>query len=202
MLTFNEPMQEQFAVLTVVGPDGNFWQDGKATVDGPRLSVVLRPLGPVGTYTVNYRITSADGHPVEGQRRFTLTVAGTGHRARRRVTSRTRATGFRVAVRRRCGRRDRYRRGSDGRDVTPPQELTLSMNPADGRSRVLLVAACVPMMVVGLVAAAVLGAVEIPRTPAGATALRLSRRWPRRLCWWVWAECPRSALNLRRRRSV
>ncbi|HMS76404.1 copper resistance protein CopC [Gordonia sp. (in: high G+C Gram-positive bacteria)] len=78
VLTFNEPMQEQFAVLTVVGPDGNFWQDGKATVDGPRLSVVLRPLGPVGTYTVNYRITSADGHPVEGQRRFTLTVAGTG----------------------------------------------------------------------------------------------------------------------------
>lgn len=78
VLTFNEPLQEQFAVLTVVGPDGNFWHDGTATVDGPRLRVALRPLGPSGTYTVNYRVTSADGHPIEGQRRFTLTVAGTG----------------------------------------------------------------------------------------------------------------------------
>ena len=78
VLTFNEPLQEQFAVLTVAGPDGNFWQDGTATVDGPRLRVALRPLGPVGTYTANYRVTSADGHPIEGQRSFTLTVAGTG----------------------------------------------------------------------------------------------------------------------------
>ena len=36
------------------------------------------PLGPVGVYQVNYRVTSADGHPVTGQRTFRLTVAGTG----------------------------------------------------------------------------------------------------------------------------
>ncbi|MGC5255397.1 copper resistance CopC family protein [Gordonia sp. DT218] len=77
-ITFNEPIQESFAVLTVVGPDNHYWQDGKATVSGPRLSVALRELGPAGTYTLNYRVTSADGHPVEGKRTFQLTTAGNG----------------------------------------------------------------------------------------------------------------------------
>ncbi|NMO05030.1 copper resistance protein CopC [Gordonia sp. TBRC 11910] len=77
-LTFNEAIQESFAVLTVVGPDGNFWQNGDPTVFGPTLKVGLRPLGPAGEYQINYRVTSADGHPVEGKRSFTLTVAGTG----------------------------------------------------------------------------------------------------------------------------
>lgn len=77
-LTFNEAIQESFAVLTVVGPDDNFWQQGEPTIVGPTMKVGLRPLGPAGTYQVNYRVTSADGHPVEGKRTFTLTVAGTG----------------------------------------------------------------------------------------------------------------------------
>lgn len=77
-LTFNEAIQESFAVLTVVGPDGNFWQAGQPSVVGPNISVGLRPLGPAGNYQVNYRVTSADGHPIEGKRSFTLTVAGTG----------------------------------------------------------------------------------------------------------------------------
>jgi methionine-rich copper-binding protein CopC len=41
-------------------------------------SVALRPLGPTGRYTVNYRVTSADGHVVNGAWSFDLTVAGTG----------------------------------------------------------------------------------------------------------------------------
>lgn len=77
-LTFNEAIGESFAVLTVVGPDGNFWQDGDPVVSGTTVSVKLRPLGPTGTYTINYRVASADGHPVEGQREFTMSVAGPG----------------------------------------------------------------------------------------------------------------------------
>src|SRR5690606_17811678 len=42
------------------------------------LSVAVRPLGPAGTYTVNYRVTSADGHVVSGSWSFELTVAGSG----------------------------------------------------------------------------------------------------------------------------
>ncbi|MCV7223271.1 copper resistance CopC family protein [Mycolicibacterium elephantis] len=76
--TFNEAMQPQFAAMTVVGPDGNLWSTGEPTVEGAVVSVGVRPLGPAGTYTVNYRATSADGHVVSGSWSFELTVAGTG----------------------------------------------------------------------------------------------------------------------------
>ncbi|MDT5014162.1 MAG: copper resistance protein [Mycobacterium sp.] len=76
--TFNEAMQPQFAAMTVVGPDGNLWSTGEPTVKGAVVSVDVRPLGPSGTYTVNYRATSADGHVVTGSWSFRLTVAGTG----------------------------------------------------------------------------------------------------------------------------
>lgn len=76
--TFNEQLQTDFAAMTVVGPDSNLWSDGPVEVTGAAASVGLRPLGPAGTYTVNYRATSADGHVVSGAWSFTLTVAGTG----------------------------------------------------------------------------------------------------------------------------
>ena len=71
-------MQAQFAAMTVVGPDGNLWSTGEPTVEGTVISVGVRPLGPAGTYTVNYRATSADGHVVSGSWSFQLTAAGTG----------------------------------------------------------------------------------------------------------------------------
>jgi methionine-rich copper-binding protein CopC len=64
--TFNEPMQSQFAAMTVIGPDGELWSDGDPAVDGAVISVAVRPGGPAGTYTVNYRATSSDGHVVNG----------------------------------------------------------------------------------------------------------------------------------------
>jgi copper resistance protein C len=76
--TFNEALQSQFAAMTVVGPDGNLWSTGDPKVDGAVVSVGVRPLGPSGTYTVNYRVTSADGHVVSGSWLFKLTVSGTG----------------------------------------------------------------------------------------------------------------------------
>lgn len=76
--TFNEQLQPDFAAMTVVGPDGNLWSDGDPQVQGAVISVGVRPLGPAGVYTVNYRVTSADGHPVSGSWSFHLTVAATG----------------------------------------------------------------------------------------------------------------------------
>lgn len=76
--TFNEKLQPQFAAMTVVGPDGNLWSTGDPKVDGAIVTVGVRPLGPAGTYTVNYRVTSADGHVVSGSWSFRLTMAGTG----------------------------------------------------------------------------------------------------------------------------
>ena len=76
--TFNEQLQPEFAAMTVVGPDGNLWSSGDPRVQGAVISVAVRPLGPAGTYTVNYRVTSADGHPVSGSWAFQLTVAASG----------------------------------------------------------------------------------------------------------------------------
>jgi copper resistance protein C len=75
---FNEQLQTSFAAMTVVGPDDNLWSTGTVRVSGATASVDLLPLGPTGSYTVNYRVTSADGHVVSGAWSFQLTVAGTG----------------------------------------------------------------------------------------------------------------------------
>jgi methionine-rich copper-binding protein CopC len=76
--TFNEPVQPGFDTMTLVGPDNNLWSTGDARVQGAVLSVALRPLGPVGRYTINYRVTSSDGHVVTGSWWFELTTPGTG----------------------------------------------------------------------------------------------------------------------------
>jgi hypothetical protein len=76
--TFNEKLQPEFAAMTVVGPDGNLWSSGEPQVQGAVIAIGVRPLGPAGTYTVNYRVTSADGHPVSGSWSFQLTVAANG----------------------------------------------------------------------------------------------------------------------------
>ncbi|MEQ0559979.1 copper resistance CopC family protein [Amycolatopsis sp. NEAU-NG30] len=76
-LVFNEPVENQFTELAVIGPDGtSHWESGPASVVDARVSAPLRALGPAGTYTIRYRVTSADGHPVSGAIPFRLTVAG------------------------------------------------------------------------------------------------------------------------------
>ena len=76
--TFNEKLQPAFAAMTVVGPDGNLWSSGEPEVRDAVLSVAVRPLGPSGRYTANYRVTSADGHVVVGYWSFTVNVPSTG----------------------------------------------------------------------------------------------------------------------------
>ena len=70
--------QSEFAAMTVVGPDGNLWSSGPPEVQGATVGVGLRPLGPAGRYTVNYRVTSADGHVVSGSWSFTVSVTAQG----------------------------------------------------------------------------------------------------------------------------
>lgn len=76
--TFNERLQPAFAAMNVLGPDGRVWSTGEPLVQGAVVSIGVRPLGPSGNYTVNYRVTSADGHVVSGSWTFRLTVPGTG----------------------------------------------------------------------------------------------------------------------------
>ncbi|WP_020659041.1 copper resistance CopC family protein [Amycolatopsis benzoatilytica] len=77
VLTFNEPLDSGFTELTVRGPDGaTHWESAAPTTEGPTLTAPVKPLGPAGKYTVDYRVVSADGHPVSGSYAFTLTKPG------------------------------------------------------------------------------------------------------------------------------
>lgn len=77
-ISFNEVPQSQFATLNVVGPDGNLWSKGDPRIEGQSIVVDVGELGPIGDYTIAYRVTSADGHPISGTIGFTLTKEGSG----------------------------------------------------------------------------------------------------------------------------
>ncbi|WP_236790253.1 copper resistance CopC family protein [Amycolatopsis sp. GM8] len=78
-LTFDAPVQGgDINQISVLGPDRSQWAEGTVEINSNVITAAVRPLGPAGTYTVGYRILSADGHPVEGEYTFTLTKAGTG----------------------------------------------------------------------------------------------------------------------------
>ncbi|MFE2752455.1 copper resistance protein CopC [Actinosynnema sp. NPDC059335] len=80
-LTFDQPVQagEKFNTITVTGPEGTRWEaEGEPTVKNNSVVFPIRPLGPAAEYTVGYRVLSADGHPVTGSLKFTLTKAGDG----------------------------------------------------------------------------------------------------------------------------
>lgn len=76
VLTFDQPALGLGSEVVVTGPAG-------PVADGPPSLVdteVRQPLreGPAGRYTVVWRVTSADGHPVSGTYAFTTQQASTG----------------------------------------------------------------------------------------------------------------------------
>lgn len=77
-LDFDEPVQDGFASVDVIGPGGTHWAAGPPVITGDTVTAPLRPLGPAGDYDIEYRIVSDDGHPVSGHTSFTLTVPGSG----------------------------------------------------------------------------------------------------------------------------
>ena len=78
VLEFDEPVSTRLSRVQVTGPAGDTWQTGEPEVSGSTVRQPLAALGPAGTYSVAYRVVSADGHPVSGTSTFTLTAAGTG----------------------------------------------------------------------------------------------------------------------------
>jgi methionine-rich copper-binding protein CopC len=80
-LTFSLPARPGFSTVIVTGPDSSQWQAGPPAETGAVVSVPVRPLGPAGQYTIAYQVLSADGHPVRGAVRFTLTTPGPGNAA-------------------------------------------------------------------------------------------------------------------------
>lgn len=60
---------ESGSVVQVQGPDGRYYGDGCAVVDGATATTQTQ-LGEPGTYTVNWRVVSVDGHPISGMWTF------------------------------------------------------------------------------------------------------------------------------------
>ena len=58
------------SVIQVQGPDGRYYGDGCAVVDGP-VATTQTQLGEPGVYTVTWRVVSTDGHPISGTWAFT-----------------------------------------------------------------------------------------------------------------------------------
>ncbi len=74
-LTFNEPAQALGSQIRVTGPDGAVVSTGEVMLSGSTVAEQLVDARPAGTYTVAWRITSTDGHPISGSFTFTATGA-------------------------------------------------------------------------------------------------------------------------------
>lgn len=74
-LTFDEPVRPVAADITVLDPDGKN-MGGAVAANGPKVTVGLPRSGVQGTYTLTWRVISADSHPVGGAITFSL-----GHRS-------------------------------------------------------------------------------------------------------------------------
>ncbi len=74
VLEFNQDIAATFATIVVQSEDGTDWSSGTAAVSGPRARTAVRAGAPAGRYSVNYRVVSADGHPITGSVTFTATT--------------------------------------------------------------------------------------------------------------------------------
>jgi methionine-rich copper-binding protein CopC len=80
VLTFDEPALAMGTAMIVTGPAGEV-QTGPARLVDNTVAQSIGPDAPAGTYTVQWRVTSADGHPISGTFGFTAVKAGGGSAA-------------------------------------------------------------------------------------------------------------------------
>jgi len=62
--------------IKVSDPAGTDWADGAVQIVDNVASQKLKAGAPAGLYTVQWRVASSDGHPVEGSFTFTAAAAG------------------------------------------------------------------------------------------------------------------------------
>lgn len=77
VLTFDEPALAMGTQLVVTGPGGPVQVGAPQLVDNT-ISQPLQNGAPPGTYSVAWRVTSADGHPVSGKLTFSAAAASSG----------------------------------------------------------------------------------------------------------------------------
>ena len=78
-IRFSEPVEAEFSPVEVRNPQGERVDQDNARIDPQDARVVVEDLGgdlSDGTYTVEWRVTSVDGHAIDGAYRFTVASAG------------------------------------------------------------------------------------------------------------------------------
>ncbi|GAB7191420.1 hypothetical protein NUM3379_21270 [Kineococcus sp. NUM-3379] len=74
VLTFSSEVLAVSPRVLVRDGSGAAVADAAPAVDGARVSAALPPALAAGTYTVDWRVASGDGHPVEGTFSFAVTA--------------------------------------------------------------------------------------------------------------------------------
>jgi len=74
-LTFDQPAQALGTEIVVLGPAGAVVSTGAAELVETAVSQAVTGELPAGTYTVRWRVTSADGHPLSDEFAFTAQAA-------------------------------------------------------------------------------------------------------------------------------
>ena len=77
VLTFNEPAIKTGTKVLVTGPDGSVTRGDPQLVDNTVEQGLLPELS-AGEYTVEWRVTSADGHPINGEFSFAVRTGSVG----------------------------------------------------------------------------------------------------------------------------
>ncbi len=79
-LLFDEPIQAEFDPLKVYDQGGDRVDEDNARVspNNARLLVTDLEKLPEGSYTVDWRVTSVDGHPVSGTQGFAVNASAAG----------------------------------------------------------------------------------------------------------------------------
>lgn len=75
-LSFSGEVLEMGTNVIVTDAAGDNWEAGEPTVEGKEVTVPLEDGMPAGSYEVNWRVTSSDGHPISGAIPFTIDAPG------------------------------------------------------------------------------------------------------------------------------
>jgi hypothetical protein len=77
-LTFDNTPAAIGSQIEVKDPSGTDWATGSVQVTDHVASQQLKPGAPAGRYTVNWRMVSADSHPIDGTFSFNATAGSAG----------------------------------------------------------------------------------------------------------------------------
>ncbi|MGD9705955.1 MAG: copper resistance protein CopC [Acidimicrobiia bacterium] len=74
-LEFSAALDPLFVQTAVTTPDGTRWEAGPTRVERSTVVVPLRTDVPAAEYTLAYRVTSQDGHPISGSVTYRVTTS-------------------------------------------------------------------------------------------------------------------------------